>query len=157
MSLSRSELVRRFFLAMSAALLLTGCGEGTGPDTAPVAGKVTIGGQPVAGVEVHFLNTAHPNHNALGVTDGEGDFKIVQGAVVGANTVYFSKIEGDGLVADPEAGMDAGQMEAAAAASNRRAAKVGPRQVVPEEYASAASKLTFEVPADGSTSASFDL
>jgi hypothetical protein len=157
---SNADKFGSWILAACLSLLpiwATGCSGDSGPQTAKVSGLVVIGGEPVPGVEVHFLNMEYPNHNALGITEPDGTFKIVQGAVVGTNTVYFSKVENDGMLTDPDGGMDAGQFEAMAAAADKKTTALGPKQIVPQQYSTAESKLTFDVPAGGTTSAVFDL
>jgi len=51
--------------------------------------------------------------------------------------------------------MDAGQFEAMSTGADGK--DLGPTQVVPAEYSTSASKLTFAVPEGGSTDANFDL
>ena len=155
--IGRVTTVARFAGVALFGIVIAGCGGEAGPDTASVSGLLSIDGKPIPGVEVHFLNLEHPNHNALGVTNEEGKFRIVQGAVVGKNTVYFSKVEGGSVMTDAEGGMDAGQFEAMAAAAGTAAKDLGPKQIVPKEYATPESKLTFDVPAGGTSSANFEL
>lgn len=148
----------RALLCVSVVSLAIGCGGAiSGPPRASVSGRLTIGGVAVEGVQVHFVNPEFPEHGSYAVTKAGGEFKLVQGAVPGTNTVFFSKIEGEGLVTDPEGGMDAGQFEAMAASGNGEAGDIGPKQLVPAEYSSSNSKLTFSVPAGGTSAAIFDL
>lgn len=135
--------------------LLAGCGMEAGPKTARVAGQVILDGKPLENVEVHFLTE---KHSGYGKTDSEGKFKLVSGAEIGDNRVYFSKIQDKNF--NPDAGMDAGQFEAAAlsAPPGAPAAKAIVGQQIPAEYASAAdSTLTFKVPDGGTESAIFEL
>lgn len=84
---------RRSLPGLAAAFLLTcvsGCGE-SGPETAPVAGKVTFDGKPMAGAAVMFLPVAG-GRPATGVTDAAGayrlqTFKDFDGAVLGEHRV----------------------------------------------------------------------
>ena len=148
----------RSAIAIAIVVLVVGCGgAASGPARAPVSGKLTIGGKAVEGVEVHFVNPEYPQHGSFAVTDSDGGFKLVQGAVPGSNTVFFSKIEGEGMVTNPEEGMDAGQFEAMASAAKGKAAEPVAKQVIPSEYATSASKLTFVVPQSGADDAVFDL
>jgi hypothetical protein len=138
---------------------LLGCGGGDdGPPRASVSGKLTIDGKPVEGVDVNFVHPDHPQHGSYAQTDAEGNFRLVQGAVVGVNTVFFSKVSSDMAMTDAEGGMDAGQFEAMAE-GNPQNVKGGPKieQVIPPEYATSASKLTFNVPEGGTDSANFEL
>lgn len=138
---------------------LLGCGGGDdGPPRASVSGKLTIDGKPVPGVDVNFVHPDYPQHGSYAMTDEEGNFRLVQGAVVGTNTVFFSKVTGDTAMTDEEGGMDTGQFEAMAE-GNTQNAQAGPKieQVIPPEYATSASKLTFNVPEGGTSSANFEL
>ncbi len=140
-------------------LALPGCGGGEddGPPRASVSGRVTIDGKPVEGVEVHFINPDYPNNGSFGLTDSEGNYRLAKGAVVGLNNIFFSKIVGDESILKEE-GMDAAQLEAMNAAGTPGGkGQQGPKQLVPEEFTSEKSKLTFEVPAGGTTKANFDL
>ncbi len=139
---------------------LQGCGGGgdDGPPRASVSGSVTINGKPVEGLEVHFINPDYPNNGSFGVTDSEGKFKFVKGAVVGLNNVFFSKVEGGDPGILNEEGMDETQLEAMNAGQPRaRKSETGPKQIVPAEYTAEASKLTFEVPSGGTSKANFEL
>lgn len=142
---------------MALSVYTAGCGGDSGPPTAAVSGTLTIDGKPVPGVEVRFLNAEYAKHNALGVTNEAGEYRLIQGAVPGPNTVYFSKIEGGAAIGDAESGMDAGQLEAEAMGVGKNAKDVGPKQIVPQEYSTASSKLVFDVPESGTDSADFSL
>ncbi len=79
--------------------LASGCGK-SGPETVPVAGKVTVDGKVVAGAAVMFLPTAG-GRPATGVTDAEGAFRLetfknFDGAVLGDHTVTVSLPETGG-------------------------------------------------------------
>lgn len=155
------EVVREFnkyiLLAAIGLSVFAGCGGGVeGPPRASVSGKLTIDGNPVPDVEVHFQNPEFPNHGSFAVTDSDGNFRLVQGAAIGLNKVYFSKVEGGEISSDPESGMDAGQFEAMSM-GNPDLEALGPKQIVPAAYTAAASKLTFDVPAGGTKSANFEL
>jgi hypothetical protein len=142
---------------------MAGCG-GKAADarkTASVSGQVTIGGKPVEGAEVHFMSE---NFTGFGLTDAQGRYHLVQGAVPGPNKVFISKIEGkmEGVSLDPEAGMDAEQFRAAAegVAGSPDAPKPEdiPHESIPEEYSNPEkTKLTYDVPEAGTESADFRL
>ena len=138
-------------IACSAALFLTvGCGGESGPETVPVAGTVTLNGEPISGAEVTFM---HEEFTAYGTTDAEGRFSLEPGAVVGNNKVVVSKWEGE---MNEDEGMDAGQMEAMAIDGG--GGGDAPKQLVPAEYTSAnTTPLSFSVPEGGTESADFDL
>ena len=145
---------------LASFIALSGCGgsEDEGPPRASVSGRVMINGKPVEGVEVNFVNPDYPNNGSFGLTDAEGNYRLAKGAVVGLNNVFFSKIVGDENLLKEE-GMDAAQLEAmnTGGATPGGKAKQGPKQIVPEEFTSEKSKLTFEVPAGGTTKANFDI
>lgn len=138
-----------------AALFVVGCGDGSVP-TVEVSGEVKVGGQPMEGVEVHFV---HPQHKGFGLTDAQGKYTLRGGAAIGDNKIYFSKIEG--FSTDPASGMDAGQAMAAAAAGADPNTGIAPPpkgQLIPLKYASyETTDKTFNVPADGAKDVNFDL
>jgi hypothetical protein len=136
-------------------LALAGCGGGRNmPATAKVSGVVTIGGKPVEGVEVRFESNDFASY---GKTDAQGRYRLVQGATVGQNKVYLSKMSGPAGVTPPE-GIDETQLQIMAEASGGAVSANVPRQTIPAEYSDKQkSKLTFTVPAGGTDSANFDL
>jgi hypothetical protein len=152
----------RFATKASAIVLALSCvlgcaGGDDGPPRASVSGKLTVKGKPVSGVDVHFVNPDFPQHGSYAKTDEEGNFRLVQGAVVGVNTVFFSKVTGNAAMTDEEGGMDAGQFAAMAEGNPEIARQAVIEQVIPPEYATSASKLTFNVPEGGTSSANFEL
>ncbi len=145
------------FAATLAALFLVGCGgDDFSVKTVTVSGKVTIGGQPAKGINVHFL---HEKASGFGKTDDSGNFKLIQGAVAGENRVYFTMASGDTKFDNPEGGMDAGQLQAMAQAAtpgSAAAKKLG--VVIPPEFSDPAkTQLRFVVPPSGSDAANFEL
>lgn len=160
MSLTRN-FDRRFVLLLLIvpALVVAGCGDGASPGRGvPVSGKVTMGGKPLAGANITFMNDTFAG---FAHTDADGNYKLVQGALPGMNKVAISKIEGGGqaVVEDTDAGMDSGQFEAAAMGAAAGAkAPAGPKELVPTEYSSSSqTKLTFDVPAGGAKDVNFDI
>lgn len=149
----RHSPVRRWLgsVACFAAMTVTvGCGGETGPTTVPVAGTVTMSGEPIAGAQITFLNDEFA---AYAETDAEGRFDLRPGAVVGENKVIISKWEGDMPMSEDD-GMDAGQMDAMAMVGGADA----PKQLVPPEYTDAnTTPLQFTVPEGGTDGATFDL
>jgi len=143
--------------AICALVFLAGCGgDDFSVKTVTVSGKVTIGGQPAKGVNVHFL---HEKASGFGKTDDSGSFKLIQGAVPGENRVYFTVTSGDNKFDNPEGGMDAGQLQAMAQAAppgSAAAKKLG--VVIPPEFSDPAkTQLKFTVPPSGSDAANFEL
>jgi hypothetical protein len=133
------------FAMLLAAL---GCGGG-GPNykTAPVSGRVTLDGQPLANAEVYFFPTAedtrkHEANKAIphahAQTDDQGNYKLkavidgraVDGGIVGENRVTVSLNERN--------------ME-------KQVLKSGlPRELVPAEY-NTNSTLKVTIPPEGKT------
>ena len=140
-------------------IAIAGCSEsGTDVPTVPVAGKITIKGQPLADAQVEFHNN-EKKFVGSGKTDASGNFKLYQGAVAGENVVLVKKTP-LGFNNNPEEGMDLGQLEAAASAEaggvpTNNALK---GSEVPLEFSDAEkSPLKFVVPEGGTQSANFDL
>jgi hypothetical protein len=83
----------RAFTAVLAGVWLIGC-NGPGVDLADVRGKVTVAGQPMAGITITF--TPESGRPATGVTDASGNFTLStfssgDGAVPGKHKVAFAK------------------------------------------------------------------
>jgi hypothetical protein len=140
--------MRLRYLAVGLLPLALGCGKPY--ELAPVSGRVTLNGKPLAKAWVHFAPAASkgndsPGPTAHGETDADGRFKLIvdpdhPGAVVGRHRVFISTLE---LARRPGGDVpDAG-------------AKAG-RDKVPARY-NQETKLTFEVPAAGTDAANFDL
>ena len=149
--------------ALSFVIALSGCGGsgGGGPKTERVSGIVTLQGKPLDGATVYFMTD---KFSGFGKTNADGKYELVQGAVAGQNKVYISKRKlPEGVNLDPEAGMDLGQFDAATAVGEndptpKGAKKQSNGEQVPEEFSNPQkSKLTFPVPAGGSTTADFRL
>jgi hypothetical protein len=128
--------------------LACGCGGGVAYDVVPVSGKVTLDGQPLAGVDVSFQPTGSRPGSAVpgstGITDAQGNYKLTivgetekEGAVPGKHIVRLSKAAGG--AADADAGY----------------AEEESGTALPPE--SADGSLTFDVPAGGTDKADFDL
>lgn len=70
---------RRSIACLVAAVAVLGCGKGNvGPETVPVAGKVTLGGEPVAQATVTLSPTAGSASAApaQAVTNDAGEFEV---------------------------------------------------------------------------------
>ncbi len=120
-----SSQIRPFTFLAAVALLLAGCGsdqELTSFKVTPVKGKVSQGGQPMAGATVTFTLQGQPPQGYKGsgaVTDAQGNFEVVtgtqKGALAGTYSITVSKkvgADGKPISNDPDSGMDAGMMEA---------------------------------------------
>ncbi len=140
-----------------------GCGRSGGRETSDVSGTITLGGKPLVGAKISFQSI--DNFVGYGKTDEQGNYRLVQGAVQGPNKVFISKIEGgelpDNFNPDPEAGMDMGQMEAAAAAQSKGRGAKGPqlpKETVPAEFSDPAkSTLKWDVTAGSNEKVNFNL
>jgi hypothetical protein len=149
-------------VVLATLLLLAGCGDDVKPGRGvPVAGKITLGGKPLADADILFTNDTFVG---FGKTDAEGKYRLVQGALPGSNKVSMSKYEGGASPpptgAQPTGeGMDAGQMAAANMGwGSDGKKKAGPKQLVPADYSDPAmTKLTFDVPKEGGSDVNFDL
>lgn len=125
-------------------LSIAGCGGG-GEKPVPVSGRVTVDGQPVANVAVHFMALGK-NHVGTGKTGPDGTFTLENGALPGVNKVYFA------VVREMPQGVD----ETALAAG---AAELPPvESPIPPKYTDPLNpQLEFTVPAGGTKEANFDL
>ena len=117
---------------------------------APVSGKVTLNGKPLANAYVHFAPIASkdndsPGPTSHGKTDADGKYTLIvdpehSGAVVGKSRVFISLHKGGGGGDDqPDAG----------------GAK-GVKEVIPSRY-NQQTTLVHEVPPGGTDEANFDL
>ena len=152
-----------------AALLLIGCfalgcaGKPPSSPSAvkkvPVSGTVTLGGKPLADAEVYFFTQ---KFTGFAKTNDDGNYTLAQGAAIGSNRVYISKLEGGSAAAataDPTLALDdPTQTEIANQAQTGARKKNGPKQLIPPQFSSEkTSKLTFDVPEGGDSDANFNL
>lgn len=146
-------------IVMATCVSLPGCGGGEQPGRGvPVSGTVTLGGQPLEGASVTFMNDTFAGY---GRTDSEGRYRLVQGALPGQNKVVISKIDGEVEAklpdGDPAAALDPGQLEAAAMGTGQKIPE-GPKDLVPADYSDPNNtRLTYDVPADGAEAVDFNL
>ena len=80
----------------ACCLCLAGCTPGY-PEVAPVSGKVTFSGRPVAGGEVQFL--ASDGHMAIGPIEADGSYRLTtfrpdDGATIGTHRVAIISPKG---------------------------------------------------------------
>jgi len=128
-------------LLLSAIVL--GCGSSA--RYAPVSGRVTLGGKPLANAEVSFQPTegTNPGPGSLGKTDADGRYTLTvigtnqAGAVVGPHRVSVTAFEGQ----EPDPAADTAPPR---------------KSKVPDRY-NARTTLTFDVPQGGTDAANFDL
>lgn len=118
------------FVGLTSALLLSGCGGGSSAlGTAPVTGKVTYKGQPVAGATVTFVGEGDAR-SATAITREDGTYSLMtldsEGAVPGKYMVLVTKTE-----ISPELSKDVSMEEAAA---NADKPVPPPKKLLPEKY-----------------------
>ena len=127
-----------------AIFLAAGCG---GPKIAPVSGKVTMDGKPLANANVNFQpigqGNVHPGPGSHSKADKNGEYTLEyieggQGALVSKHRVEISAIADDGK-GDPE--------------DNRR--RAAPDRVPPQFNVK--SQLTCDAPPGGKNDANFAL
>jgi hypothetical protein len=134
----------RFHVLAFLALWSAGCRSGPF-DTAPVSGRVTLNGKPLAGAAVMFQPVAKGNHNpgpgSTGLTDEDGRYTLTvvgtgsKGAVVGMHKVRITMFQKDDSADD----------------------QPKPVEQLPARYRQKDTVLECDVPADGTTSADFVL
>ena len=84
--------------------MLAGCGN-SGPQRVPVAGKVMVGGKPLAGGRILFI-PVEPNHGptaSAGIKNGEYRIPKAEGPVAGQNRVEVEADLNLGFAIDDEA------------------------------------------------------
>jgi hypothetical protein len=141
--------VRLTSLALLCGGACAGCGDPKEYALAHVSGVVTLDGAPAAKVEVAFqpiggTDNPTPGPSSMGRADGEGRFELMtirdeSGAVVGKHRV---------LITTPR--------PARSSASDTDAGQPVHKEMIPARY-NTSTTLTFDVPADGTTAANFDL
>lgn len=139
------------FFAWSTALLFAvlGCGGGDSFELAPVSGKITLDGKPVAEATIAFQpvtegRTVNPGPGSVSTTDANGSYRLLTvqgdtGAVIGKHRVRITTRQ-----ANP------GQNEDEAQPADLV------RETIPTRYNSD-TMLSLEVPAGGTDSADFAL
>jgi hypothetical protein len=124
----------------------------------PVSGTVTLGGKPLADAEVYFFTQ---KFTGFAKTNDDGNYILAQGAAIGANKVYISKLEGGSAVAavnDPALALDDPTQTEIANQAQRSTGKKGPKQLIPPQFSSEkTTKLTLDVPEGGVKDANFNL
>jgi hypothetical protein len=138
-------------LCALASITIVICAASVGcssSNVAPVSGRVTLDGKPLAGVHVGFQPIANPGNmnpggGSYALTDSDGQYKLLlvegeqPGAVVGKHRVEITARSEVPANTDP-------------------ARRPTPKVFVPAKY-SQSSELTFDVPAGGSVAANFEL
>jgi len=151
-------------LAAGLLALAAGCSGNKNVSYATVSGVVTHNGNPVDGAKVTFHSTAEVDGKAGGafssLTDSSGKYLIAAsgnnpGIPAGVYKVTVTKY--DGKFPAGADGMDAGQTEAMVSDTGG-AAKGGPTNLLPKEYATlATSKLSATLEAGPNKDVNFAL
>lgn len=132
---------------LSPTALVAGCGHGVHHDLAPVSGRVSVHGKPLAQIGVSFQPVAAPGSRgdagvgSYGITDSNGHFEMRTldgklGAVVGKHVIRLSV---PGHSYSPESDIP----------TKRPSINPFPPSV-------SNGSLTFEVPSEGTDKAQFD-
>jgi len=144
--MKRSRICYRLVLLVTGFLLVTGCSGG--PSLAPVSGRVTLDGQPLADATVGFYPVgAHGDVMSSGKTNSNGEYSLKTvmknetGAVVGKHRVSIT-VEPD-LAGNTDLPAD-------------KLPKSRPPKL-PARYQGQESELSCDVPSGGKTDANFDL
>jgi hypothetical protein len=142
----------RAALTLCCLFTLIGCGD-AGPTLAPVTGKVTKAGQPLAGITVTFSPVA-PGPSSGGMTDAEGKYTLVcqngePGAVVGKHKVVLTAPAAGSAAEGMEAMMKQREGSAGSESQRGRPAEDKSEPPFPPEYGDAQkTKLEFDVGSD---------
>jgi hypothetical protein len=135
------------FASLTIVIGATGAGCSSS-NIAPVSGRVTLDGKPLAGVHIGFQPIAKPGNmnpggGSYAMTDSDGQYKLLlvegeqPGAVVGKHRVEITARSEVPANIDPPK-------------------RPPPKVFVPAKY-SRNSELTFEVPPGGTAEANFEL
>lgn len=165
-----SILITMFLMSM----VVSGCGT-DGFVLAPVSGRVTIDGQPVAGVRISFEPIAdekrkYPGPESIAITGEDGSYKLYttdeerRGAVVGKCRVKIWTIPGDQMnqntviTDDQDPNYDSvaeiKALKAQIRASKKKNAAPVSLGIIPFRF-NDRTELSFEVPSEGSDKADF--
>ena len=133
-----------------------GCGSPSNETpTVGVRGAVTMGGKPLEGANVYFING---QYSSSGKTDAEGVYELSGGTVAGENIVYITKLSIPEGAAGSDGAIDEGQLMAMAGDPSVAHSKAGPKQLLPAKYSDPGkTELTFAVPESGTDAADFSL
>lgn len=138
------------------AMCLVGCGEATsGPEMADVSGTVTLDGKPLLGAEIFFVAKGFEGYGRI---KEDGRYSLVRGAPVGSCKVFIREApEMPGPTGGVDMSMEGmGEEQMKAMGEGAEGKKVKP--LLPPEYSDPkSSKLTYDVPAGGTTTADFKL
>jgi len=142
--------MRRVMWLGIAGLALVSLACGRGPEYAPVSGRVTLDGQPLAGAAVVFQPIGHSRDDAGGYGSS---------AKTGADGRYTLRVAGPndsvgGLVGTHRVSITTRVSESAPGSDEITLKKGGEK--VPAKY-NTKSELTFDIPAGGTSTADFDL
>ncbi|HET6572815.1 MAG TPA: hypothetical protein VFG68_04375 [Fimbriiglobus sp.] len=155
----------RLLVLCGSAALLSGCGGG--PDIAPVSGRVTMDGKPLANVYVTFQpnpgkDVENAGRGSVGVTDADGRFTLTyeggrSGAVVGKHIVRITPVQPEDNVPETQDTTLTGSIDGVVTPDRPAKRQIGATPVeIPEDW-NVSSRREFTVPADGTDQANFDI
>ena len=132
----------RIVLLLLPVVATSGCWNSSKYPLAPVSGVVTLDGEPLGNAFVNFQPKGGPS--SKGITNAEGRYSLItidgaEGAVVGPHTVSIYSVHSQEAAAESDLDLP-----------------TTPKERVPDRY-NYNTTLTFEVPADGTTTADWDL
>jgi hypothetical protein len=142
--------MRRHFLVPLALAAVLGCGKPY--RVAPVSGRITLDGKPLAKATVSFAplgtkDNQSPGPTSHGGTDAEGRYSLslsvnppTPGSVVGKSRVFITTLHSDPAADDRDAGGPVKRV----------------KDKVPDRY-NMKTELVFEVPSEGTDKADFEL
>jgi hypothetical protein len=158
---------RSLFAVIGSCAVVAAMGCGGSGNFATVTGTITHKGSPVDGAKVEFHGTtaqAGKSDIFATQTDSSGKYMLAgvgqnAGVPPGMYKVVITKFEGNVAMTSPEAGMDAGQMEAQASDGGAgAAAQKTIKNHLPSVYASPAStKLSSTIQPGKNENVNFDL
>lgn len=123
-------------------LIIAGCGGAPDRKEVPVAGVITLNGEPLEGADINFLHEKHP----VGMMTGPGGkYNIPTGVIPGEYKVTISKVKGLETVPEGLAvGYGPGDPE-------------HPETLPPQYSSPQLTKLKITIPPEGTETANFDL
>jgi hypothetical protein len=92
---SLQKILAQTIWGMLLAAMLSGC-SGSGPEVAPVSGRVTLDGAPLAGARIRFQPEASGGSPSYGSADTDGQYTLgykrgKAGALIGWHTVSIER------------------------------------------------------------------
>jgi hypothetical protein len=124
-----------------------GCGGKSYP-LAPVSGRITLDGSPLAHAEVRFFPSNKDLPFSSGITNDNGDYKL--------HMVTENETRPGAIISDHRVTISLDQRKGKTMPTSRPHLPKNPGELLPAKY-NHDSKLTFTVPPEGTSQANFDL